>query len=92
MLKVGSSNYPYTLHTKAGLDMASPAPYEAPAARMTRIMDEIEAIKAKKQGLVSRRAAGIDGRRRGAKMAVSKRIFAVCDKLIWNDLSSEVEV
>jgi oligoendopeptidase F len=48
MLKAGSSDYPYTLYKKAGLDMATPAPYEALAARMTRIMDQIEAIKAKK--------------------------------------------
>jgi oligoendopeptidase F len=48
MLKGGSSDYPYTLYKKAGLDMATPAPYEALAARMTRIMDQIEAIKAKK--------------------------------------------
>jgi oligoendopeptidase F len=48
MLKAGSSDYPYALYKKAGLDMATPAPYEALAARMTRIMDEIEEIKAKK--------------------------------------------
>jgi hypothetical protein len=28
--------------------MATPAPYEALAARMTRVMEQIEAIKAKK--------------------------------------------
>jgi oligoendopeptidase F len=48
MLKAGGSDYPYTLYKKAGLDMASPAPYEALAARMNRIMDQIEAIEAKK--------------------------------------------
>jgi oligoendopeptidase F len=48
MLKAGSSDYPYTLYKKAGLDMATPAPYEALAARMTRVMEQIEAIKAKK--------------------------------------------
>ena len=48
MLKAGSSDYPYTLYKKAGLDMATPAPYEALAARMTSFMDEIDAIKAKK--------------------------------------------
>jgi oligoendopeptidase F len=48
MLKAGGSDYPYTLYKKAGLDMASPAPYEALAGRMNRIMDQIEAIEAKK--------------------------------------------
>jgi oligoendopeptidase F len=48
MLKAGGSDYPYTLYKKAGLDMASPAPYEALDARMNRIMDQIDAIEAKK--------------------------------------------
>ena len=45
MLKAGGSEYPYELYKKAGLDMATPAPYEALAARMTRIMDQIEALQ-----------------------------------------------
>ena len=49
MLKAGGSDYPYTLYKKAGLDMASPAPYEALVARMNRIMDQIDAIEAKKK-------------------------------------------
>jgi oligoendopeptidase F len=49
MLKAGSSDYPYALYKKAGLDMATPAPYEALVARMTRIMEQIEAIRAKKK-------------------------------------------
>jgi oligoendopeptidase F len=48
MLKAGGSDYPYTLYKKAGLDMATPAPYEALVGRMTRIMDQIDAIKARK--------------------------------------------
>lgn len=48
MLKAGGSDYPYSLYKKAGLDMATQAPYEALAARMTRILDQIEAIKIKK--------------------------------------------
>jgi oligoendopeptidase F len=48
MLKAGGSDYPYTLYKKAGLDMATAAPYEALVARMTRIMDQIDAIKGKK--------------------------------------------
>jgi len=48
MLKAGGSDYPYALYKKAGLDMATQAPYEALVARMIRIMDQIEAIKRKK--------------------------------------------
>ena len=44
MLEAGGSGHPYDLKLKAGLDMASPAPYRAVEARMNRIMDEIEAI------------------------------------------------
>jgi len=44
MLEAGGSAHPYDLKLKAGLDMASPAPYRAVEARMNRIMDEIEAI------------------------------------------------
>ena len=48
MLKSGGSDYPYDLVKKAGVDLATPAPYEALVARMNRIMDEIEAILAKR--------------------------------------------
>ena len=48
MLKAGGSDYPYMLYRKAGLDMATPAPYEALVGRMTRIMDQIDAIKGRK--------------------------------------------
>ena len=44
LLSSGSSDYPYELVKAAGVDLASPAPYRAVAARMNRIMDEIEAI------------------------------------------------
>lgn len=49
MLKAGGSDYPYTLYKKAGLDMATPAPYEALMARMTRIMDQIDSIEGKRK-------------------------------------------
>jgi oligoendopeptidase F len=49
MLKAGGSNYPYELVKTAGVDLATPAPYQALAARMNSIMDEIEAILAKKK-------------------------------------------
>ncbi len=48
MLKAGGSDYPYTLYRKAGLDMATPAPYQALIARMNRIMDQIDALEAEK--------------------------------------------
>jgi oligoendopeptidase F len=48
MLKAGGSNYPYLLYKKAGLDMATPAPYQALISRMSRIMDQIDALEAEK--------------------------------------------
>jgi oligoendopeptidase F len=48
LLSAGSSDYPYELVKAAGVDLASPAPYQAVAARMNRIMDEIEAIQARR--------------------------------------------
>ena len=49
LLKAGGSDYPYELVKKAGVDLATPAPYRALAARMNSIMDEIEAILARKK-------------------------------------------
>jgi oligoendopeptidase F len=49
LLKAGGSGYPYELVKKAGVDLATPAPYEALAARMNSIMDEIEAILARQK-------------------------------------------
>lgn len=43
MLKAGGSAHPYELFQKAGLDMASPEPYEALIRRMNSLMDEFEA-------------------------------------------------
>jgi oligoendopeptidase F len=45
MLRAGSSDYAYELYKRAGVDMATPAPYRALVARMNRIMDEIEALE-----------------------------------------------
>jgi oligoendopeptidase F len=45
MLRAGGSDYPYELYKRAGIDMASPAPYQALIARMNRIMDQIEAVR-----------------------------------------------
>ncbi|MGY9105236.1 MAG: M3 family metallopeptidase, partial [Alphaproteobacteria bacterium] len=44
MLRAGGSDYPYEIYARAGIDMATPAPYRALVARMNRIMDEMEAI------------------------------------------------
>ena len=48
MLRAGGSDYAYELYKKAGIDMATPAPYQALVARMNRLMDEIEALEKKK--------------------------------------------
>jgi len=48
MLRAGGSDYPYELVKKAGVDLATAAPYNSIAARMDRIMDAIEAILAKR--------------------------------------------
>ena len=45
LLRAGGSDYPYELYQRAGIDLASPAPYQALIARMNRIMDEIESLK-----------------------------------------------
>ena len=49
LLRAGGSGYPYELVKTAGVDLATPAPYEALVARMNSIMDEIEAILAKRK-------------------------------------------
>jgi oligoendopeptidase F len=49
LISAGSSDYPYELVKAAGVDLATPAPYRALVARMNRIMDEIEAILARKK-------------------------------------------
>ena len=45
MLRAGASDYPYELYKKAGIDMATPAPYRALVARMNRLMDQTEALE-----------------------------------------------
>jgi oligoendopeptidase F len=49
VLKAGGSAYPYDVVKAAGVDLASPAPYKAIVARMNSIMDQIEAILAKRK-------------------------------------------
>lgn len=48
LLSAGGSDYPYELYKRAGIDMATPAPYRALAARMNHLMDEIERLEAEK--------------------------------------------
>ncbi len=48
LLRAGSSAFSYDLLKDAGVDMATAAPYEAIAARMNAIMDEMEALIAKR--------------------------------------------
>jgi oligoendopeptidase F len=49
LLRAGGSDYPYELVKTGGVDLATPAPYQALVARMNTIMDEIEAILAKRK-------------------------------------------
>ena len=44
LLAAGGSNYPIELLKEAGIDMTTPAPYEALVQRADHVMDEIEAI------------------------------------------------
>ena len=48
MLKAGGSDYAYPLYKKAGIDMATPKPYQALVARMSRILDQIDALEGHK--------------------------------------------
>src|SRR5262249_6613887 len=49
LISSGGSDYPYELVKEAGVDLATPAPYEALVKRMNTIMDEIEAILARRK-------------------------------------------
>lgn len=44
VLKAGGSDYAYQILKRAGLDMASPEPYQALVRRMEDVMDRIEAL------------------------------------------------
>lgn len=44
LLRAGGSDYPYVLLRNAGVDLATPAPYQAVVARMNSIMDAMEAL------------------------------------------------
>ena len=49
LLRAGGSAEPYELVKRAGVDLATAAPYQALMARMSRTMDEIEAILARRK-------------------------------------------
>lgn len=49
LLRAGSSDYPYELVKRAGVDLASPAPYRAVAALMNKIMDGMEQTLAQRK-------------------------------------------
>lgn len=49
LFQAGGSDEPYLLLQRAGVDLATPAPYDAVARRMNRIMDEMEAILTKRE-------------------------------------------
>lgn len=49
ILRAGGSSYPYELVKQAGVDLGSPAPYQAVFKRMNNIMDQMEAILAKRK-------------------------------------------
>ena len=44
LLRAGGSDYPYQLLRNAGVDLATPAPYQAVVKRMNAIMDEMELL------------------------------------------------
>jgi oligoendopeptidase F len=44
LLCAGGSDYPMNLLRKAGVDMATPGPFELAMRKMTRVIDEMEAI------------------------------------------------
>jgi oligoendopeptidase F len=44
LLRAGGSDYPYQLLRNAGVDLATPAPYQSVVTRMNAIMDEMEQL------------------------------------------------
>jgi oligoendopeptidase F len=46
-LSSGGSDYPIELLKKAGVDMASPQPFDLTIRKMNKVMDEMEKILAK---------------------------------------------
>jgi oligoendopeptidase F len=48
MLRKGGSEHPHDMFVAAGVDLSTPAPYQAVTTRMEAIMDEMEAILARR--------------------------------------------
>ncbi len=48
LLRAGGSDYPYKLLTAAGVDLATPEPYQAAVRKMNAIMDEMERLLAER--------------------------------------------
>ncbi|MBM3789592.1 MAG: oligoendopeptidase F family protein, partial [Acidobacteria bacterium] len=44
LLRAGGSDYPMDLLQRAGIDMSTPAPFEAVMRKMNRVMDEVESL------------------------------------------------
>jgi oligoendopeptidase F len=44
LLRAGGSDYPYRILRDAGVDLATPEPYQSVVSRMNRIMDEMERL------------------------------------------------
>jgi oligoendopeptidase F len=44
LLRAGGSDYPYTLYSRADIDLAKPEPYRLLVVRMNRLLDQIEAL------------------------------------------------
>jgi oligoendopeptidase F len=44
MLKSGGSDYPYETLKRAGVDEATPAPFQALVARLNMLLDQMEAL------------------------------------------------
>jgi oligoendopeptidase F len=44
LLRAGGSNYPYLLLVEAGVDLATPEPYQAIVNKMNAVMDEMERL------------------------------------------------
>jgi oligoendopeptidase F len=49
LLRAGGSDYPYNLLKNAGVDLATPGPYQAVVERMNAIMDEMERLLDEKE-------------------------------------------
>ncbi len=47
VLRAGGSDYPVEVIKRAGLDMTTPAPYQALVAKFSRTLDQLEAELAK---------------------------------------------